>query len=138
MRLYQLTFENYVIREDGAKIPIHESEEFPNENQDFLAYKDWLAQGNTPYPADPATEPVPVEVKLWQARQILHDLGYLEQVNALLDSLSEPHRTRAKNLWEYGGWVERDNQLVQMLAQAIPLSDSELDQMFIAANKLEG
>lgn len=52
---YTATGEGYVIRDDGAKIPIMDSEEFPNENPDYLAFKAWLAAGNTLLPAPPLT-----------------------------------------------------------------------------------
>lgn len=50
---YQLSTEGYVIRlSDGAKIAITDTPEYPNTNPDYLAYKDWLAAGNDPEPAD--------------------------------------------------------------------------------------
>lgn len=52
---YTATGEGYVVRDDGAKIPIVDSEEFPNTNPDYLAYKQWLAAGNTLLPAPPLT-----------------------------------------------------------------------------------
>lgn len=52
---YTATGEGYVVRDDGAKIPIMDSEEFPNENPDYLAFKAWLAAGNTLLPAPPLT-----------------------------------------------------------------------------------
>lgn len=50
---YQLTGEGYVIRGDGAKVPITNSPDNPNTNPDYLAYLAWCAQGNTPDPAPP-------------------------------------------------------------------------------------
>lgn len=138
MSKYQLTFENYVIREDGAKIPTYESEEFPNDNSDFLEYKEWLATGGIPDPADPESEPVPAEVKLWQARIVLHEMNLLERVEFLLSNLEEPLKSRAKNIWEYAGTVERYNGIVLQLAQLIPLSDPQLDALFRAAYKIQG
>lgn len=52
---YKLTHENYVIREDGAKISIADSVEFPNTNPDYLAYLAALASGYIPEPPDPLT-----------------------------------------------------------------------------------
>lgn len=45
---YRLTGEGYVIRGDGAKVPITNSPDFPNNNPDYLEYLQWLAQGNVP------------------------------------------------------------------------------------------
>ncbi len=44
--MYKLTSRNYVIRNDGANIPVDSS------NLDYKAYLAWVAQGNTPTPAD--------------------------------------------------------------------------------------
>lgn len=53
---YQLTREGYVIRiNDGAKVPITTSEEYPNTNPDFLAYKQFLLEGGSPLPVPPPT-----------------------------------------------------------------------------------
>lgn len=52
---YRLTGEGYVIRGDGAKVPIATSAEYPNTNPDYLAYLAWLEAGNTPTPAAPPT-----------------------------------------------------------------------------------
>lgn len=136
---YKLTYEGYVLREDGAKIPVTEgSTDFPNTNPDFIEYKDWLVAGGIPDQPDPDTEPVPEEVKLWQARIILHELGLLTRVESLLEALEEPMRSRAENIWEYAGTVERNNGIVLQLAQTIPLTSTELDKLFIAANKIKG
>lgn len=58
---YQLSGEGYVyILRGGERItvPTAESEEHPNLNPDFLAYKAWLAAGSVPLPAElrPAAE----------------------------------------------------------------------------------
>ena len=54
--MYQLTvFENCIIRlSDRAFIPADPA------NTDYAAYLAWLADGNTPQPADPQPEPAPV------------------------------------------------------------------------------
>ena len=50
---YQLTLSGNILRiEDQACIPQDEA------NTDFVAYKAWLSEGNTPEPA-PEPEPVP-------------------------------------------------------------------------------
>lgn len=53
MTRYQLTREGFVIRDGEAYIPVMDSFTAPNTNPDFLAYKDWLAAGGVPEPADP-------------------------------------------------------------------------------------
>lgn len=64
MALYKLTNRDAIIRTtDGASIPITPSESVPTppgddqqplpQNADYVAYLAWLAEGNTPDPADP-------------------------------------------------------------------------------------
>ena len=52
MTTYKLTGEGYVIRDGETKISITDSILWPNTNPDFLAYKQWLAEGGVPLPAD--------------------------------------------------------------------------------------
>jgi hypothetical protein len=52
---YRLTGEGYVVRDDGAKVPITTTPEFPNTNPDYLAYVAWLGAGNTPDPVPTPT-----------------------------------------------------------------------------------
>lgn len=58
MTTYQLTREGYVIRDGDTKVPTVDAPDFPNTNPDYLAYKQWLAEGGVPLPPDtlPADE----------------------------------------------------------------------------------
>lgn len=51
--MYKLTQENYVISGD-SRFSISDTVDYPNTNPHYLAYKEWLAAGNTPEAADPA------------------------------------------------------------------------------------
>lgn len=48
---YKLTDSTFIIRADGAYIPLDPA------NMDYAAYLAWLAAGNTPDPADPIPAP---------------------------------------------------------------------------------
>lgn len=66
---YQLTGEGYVIRDDGAKVPITNPVEYPNTNPDYLAYVQWLSAGNTP---DPAPTPTAEEQRVLDQNRYRH------------------------------------------------------------------
>lgn len=85
-----------------------------------------------------ATPPVapPKRVTMRQARLALHAAGLLHLVDAAIDNLEEPHKTAARIEWEYSQEVHRDKQLVVMLAPALGLSETDLDNLFIAAAQL--
>lgn len=56
MTTYQLSGENYVIRDGDTKVPTFDTPMFPNKNPDYLEYKKWLAAGGVPLPARPSDE----------------------------------------------------------------------------------
>ena len=82
----------------------------------------------------PETQPyVPYSISMGQARLALFDMGKLAEVDALINSLPEAEKQRAKIEWEFRPTVERNSPLVLQIGAALGL---DLDAMFIAANKL--
>lgn len=75
----------------------------------------------------------PVSVSMRQARLALHGAGLLPDVQNAIDGLTEPDRTQAAIEWEYASTVEREGPITQMLAGAMGLTSSELDQLFETA-----
>ncbi len=54
MTTYQLTHDSYVIKDGDTKVPILDSVEFGT-HPETLLYREWLAAGGVPLPADPMT-----------------------------------------------------------------------------------
>lgn len=133
MSKYKLTHENYVIRDDGARIPITSPIEFPNENPAYLEYLGFLAAGGAPDPADPLVPIVPEEVSMSQARRALLAVGLYETVQKLIASLPEPALGHALIEWEFAATVNRRHGLVTQLGPALSLTEEQLDSLFILA-----
>jgi hypothetical protein len=79
---------------------------------------------------------VPLEVGLWKVRAILTIMGLEEAITLSLSGLPEPNRTAALAIWDRGNTVDRFSPTVAYLQQALGLTDNEVDNIFIEANKI--
>lgn len=76
--------------------------------------------------------PIPDVVSMSQARLALLQAGLLTSVNVAVAQAGEA----AKIKWEYSKEVRRDDPLFAVLSKELELSDSQLDELFIAASRL--
>lgn len=83
----------------------------------------------------PAPPSVPRSITMRQARLCLHKHGMLAGVQPVIDALPEPDRTAAQIEWDYSSVVERQG-FVLTIAQALGISDEQLDALFIEAAML--
>lgn len=94
----------------------------------------WLWDGAKFVPPPPPPPAVPAQVALWQARAVLDQMGLLATVNAAV-AASESPALRA--VWEYGNVITRDSPGLAALAEALGLTDAQVDDLFRAAAALE-
>lgn len=89
----------------------------------------------TAFPMEPTeVEPVvPVVVLMAQAKLELHSNGMLSAVEQLLDELPEPERTAAMIEWAQRRTLEREHPLVTYVADKLPLTAQQLDELFTGA-----
>ena len=130
--MYQLTKDILIIKRlsDNTCIP------FDPDNTDYAAYLQWLAEGNTPNPANLPLVVVPTEVSMRQARLALFQQGLLANVQPTIDGLVEPTKTVTQISWDYATVVKRDDDLVLQLASALGIGSSALDELFTLASTL--
>jgi len=96
----------------------------------------WLWDGETLTAPPLPPVPVPQSVTMRQARLALLAAGLLPAVNAAIASMPEPDKTAAQITWDYASSVDRGFGMVPQLASALGMSDTQIDDLFIAAAQL--
>lgn len=127
--MYKLIEGEALVRlSDNAVIPVSP------DNRDYVAYLAWVAEGNTAAPMDPVPVAVPHSVTRFQAKAALSDFGMLGNVEALMSAPETP--MIYKLAWAEALSFERHSQTVAVMGLALDLSDSDLDDLFVAAAKI--
>jgi hypothetical protein len=96
----------------------------------------WTFDGTTWAAPAPEPTPVPRTVSMRQARLALLQAGKLSAVDAAIAASPSPAKEQAQIEWEYATQVTRDSALMQQLATAIGLTESDLDSLFTQAATL--
>lgn len=121
-------FDGVLRLADGATLP---SEPTLSAWQE---YQDWLAAGNTPLHVAPEPILIPQIVTRAQGRQALLSAGMLDRIEAYM---ADPATPRADKLaWEDIQDFRRDSPLLIRLADMLGLTDKQIDELFIAADKV--
>lgn len=79
---------------------------------------------------------IPNEMPLWRIRVILRIMGLESNVEEVMELLEEPNKTAAKYIWEYGTIIERFSPTVLFIQSSLGLTDLQVDEIFIEANKI--
>lgn len=82
----------------------------------------------------------PIVPSIITARQLRLQLvlnGFnLNTIDLIIDSLPEPNKSIARVSWEYATTFEREHQMLSLIAQQLGIIETELDTIFINAEKL--
>lgn len=85
----------------------------------------------------PEFDSVPQIVSPRQMRLALISGGTsLQDIEDILDTLPEPHRSIARVTWEYSVEFQRNNPILISLAPMLGLTEQQVDDLFILASTL--
>lgn len=87
-------------------------------------------------PPAPVPPQVPQAVTMRQARLALLGAGLLPMVQAAIAALPSPQKEAAEIEFEYAQEVQRNHGLVPAMAQALGMTDAQIDDLFFAAAEL--
>ena len=74
---------------------------------------------------------VPQEITPLQSKLQLLEIGLLDEVEALVTA-----DRRVQLYWEYASVIERDNEILLMMATSLGMTEEQLDDLFIKGSKL--
>lgn len=131
----------YFITKNGKIINENNEVVIMNENSiEWQDYYDYLKNNGEVKEVDfeiDIEKEVPNEVPLWCIKALLNEMGLLEIVESALTQLDEPLKSRANYIWNYGNIIKRDSLTVAFIGQVLQKSDTEIDEIFINADKIE-
>lgn len=107
--------------------------------------EDWNKRNNSNLPITPveipdviAKEPVPQSVPLWCLRTILRSMGLLDRVKTVIAAMPDGvQKIAAEEGLEYSNTVLRSSPTTLFIKQVLNLTDDEVDEIFINADKVE-
>jgi hypothetical protein len=79
---------------------------------------------------------VPESVSMRQARLALYGVGLLASVNSAVAAMTGAAGDAARIAWEFSSEIRRSDPMVYALAQAVGLTEVEIDNLFLAAQAL--
>lgn len=120
--MYKLTQTTSILRiADNAYIPDDPA------NRDYRDYLKWVAEGNTPEPADPLPPPAPVtQISPRQIRMALTQMSLRSQVEAAVAAGDQD----LKDWYQFSTFFDRHHPQVIAMAAALNVDDQELDTLW--------
>ena len=86
-----------------------------------------------PEPTAPPAVIVPQRITARQAQLALLNAGLLDDVEAIIEALPANVRSQVRIEWDRATHVERGSTVTQMVATALGLTGTQVDDLFVAA-----
>jgi hypothetical protein len=80
---------------------------------------------------------VPREIQNWRAKAVLATMGRLNEVEAMIAALPEPEKTIVTLAWSGDARLARRGKTVTALADSLGMTAEQIDELFIAAEKID-
>jgi hypothetical protein len=124
----------YKISSLGGFIRTTDNTSFPAsaENIDYQRFLAWVAQGNSPLPADLEPEPVFI-CSAYQIREALNQLGWRNDVEAAISSGSQS----LKDAWLFSELFASNNAKIAEIATEISKTAEDITTLFELAVTLQ-
>ena len=136
---YKISKYGNIIKVESNVITLIPMDESSSLYQEYLQF---LQAGGTIEPSDIVTEQeedeynTPVEVPLWKIRFVLNQMGLEEKVTSAINQLSEPKKSLATYIWNYGNTIDRNSPTILYLQNFLKLTNFEVNKIFINANNI--
>lgn len=138
----------YLLDDNGFYLGVQSDAPFEGINQtnvpitgNFVKFKfdgeNWVEGATVEEIAEYRKQFVPLEVPLWALRTVLKSQSLFQHILDAINGLPEPPRTAALDYLEYGNFVERNSNTVLMIQQITSMTESDVDELFIAASNLK-
>ena len=140
-KLYYYWFDDLALKAGyflAENVPLNSQEIIGDGFQKPILLNGVVVEGITPEEIAEANKPIiPSIITARQLRLQLVLNGFnLNAIDLIIDSLAEPNKSIAKVSWEYATTFEREHQMLELIAQQLGITETELDTIFINAEKL--
>lgn len=136
---YKTSKYGNVIKEENNIITLIPMDENSLLYQDYLQF---LINGGTVETSNLYSEEeelsfnTPSEVPLWKLRFILSQMGLEQSIVDAIEKLSEPQKTAATYIWNYGNSIDRYSSTVQFIQHILSLTENQVNSIYKQANNL--